>query len=127
MDKQRLTKLTQDFLAAWNAQDVEQVLQCYTQEVLYRDPNTRGVIQGAPNLRRYLQKLLSAWDMHWSLREAHPFGGIDGGAFLWHAVLKKAGDTKAIEVDGMDLVLLEGDRIKRNEVYFDRAVLASLL
>jgi hypothetical protein len=27
----------------------------------------------------------------------------------------------------MDLVLLEGDRVKRNEVYFDRAVLAPLI
>jgi hypothetical protein len=27
----------------------------------------------------------------------------------------------------MDLVLIEGDRLKRNEVYFDRAVLAPLL
>ena len=31
-----------------------------------------------------------------------------------------------VEADGMDIVLLEGDRIKRNEVYFDRAVLAPL-
>lgn len=29
--------------------------------------------------------------------------------------------------DGMDLVVIDGDRIKRNEVYFDRAVLAPLL
>jgi hypothetical protein len=27
----------------------------------------------------------------------------------------------------MDLVLLAGDRIRRNDVYFDRAVLAPLL
>jgi hypothetical protein len=27
----------------------------------------------------------------------------------------------------MDLVVMEGDKVKRNEVYFDRAVLAELL
>ena len=32
-----------------------------------------------------------------------------------------------IEADGMDLVVLRGDRLVRNEVYFDRAVLAPLL
>ena len=32
-----------------------------------------------------------------------------------------------VEADGMDLVLMEGDLIKRNEVYFDRAALASLI
>jgi hypothetical protein len=26
----------------------------------------------------------------------------------------------------MDLVLMDGDKVKRNEVYFDRAVLAEL-
>ena len=29
--------------------------------------------------------------------------------------------------EGMDLVVLEGERLKRNEVYFDRAALASLV
>jgi hypothetical protein len=32
-----------------------------------------------------------------------------------------------VEADGMDLVLMDGELVKRNEVYFDRAVLAPLL
>ena len=32
-----------------------------------------------------------------------------------------------LEVDGMDLVLIENGRVKRNEVYFDRAALAPLM
>lgn len=34
--------LVADFLAAWNSQDVERLLDCYTHDVRYRDPNTRG-------------------------------------------------------------------------------------
>ncbi len=30
-------------------------------------------------------------------------------------------------IDGMDIVILEGDRISRNEFYFDRALLLPLL
>ncbi|MFH1538962.1 MAG: nuclear transport factor 2 family protein, partial [bacterium] len=95
--------------------------------LLYLDPNTRGAITDQDSMRRYLTKLLAAWDMHWSLREAHLFEGQEGGAFLWRASIKKAGGEKTVEIDGMDLILIEGDKIKRNEVYFDRAALAPLM
>jgi len=36
--------LVTDFLGAWNSQDVERVLDCYTDDVRYRDPNTRGEV-----------------------------------------------------------------------------------
>lgn len=127
MNKQQMIELANKFLGAWNVQDVEQVLACYTPDVLYRDPNTRGQVSGAEALRRYLNKLFNAWEMHWSLRELYPLAGTDGGAILWHATLNKAGGAKTVEVDGMDLVLLEGGLIKRNDVYFDRAALAVLL
>ena len=39
--------LVADFLAAWNSQDVERLLDCYTHDVRYRDPNTRGEIMAA--------------------------------------------------------------------------------
>jgi hypothetical protein len=45
---------------------------------------------------------------------------------LWRATLQPKDIDRKVEVDGMDLLLMEGDRVKRNEVYFDRAVLAEL-
>jgi ketosteroid isomerase-like protein len=127
MDEKAMIELTDAFLGAWNVQDVEKVLACYTPDVLYRDPNIHGQVSGAEALRHYLTKLFKVWDMHWSLREAYLLEGNKGGAILWHARLKKACDDKTAEVDGMDLVLLEGELIKRNDVYFDRAALAVLL
>lgn len=126
MDRERLSSLTETFLAAWNAQDVERVVACYTEDVAYRDPNTRGPVRGAAALRRYLEKLFAGWTMHWSLREAYPLAGEDGAAFLWRATFRVKGGNETVEVDGMDLVLLAGDRIRRNDVYFDRAALAPL-
>ena len=58
--------------------------------------------------------------MHWSLREFFQFADGSGGAFLWHASLTPAAGGKTAEIDGMDLVKLRGDRLSRNEVYFDR-------
>ena len=115
------------FLAAWNTQDVEAVVACYVPDVLYRDPNTRGEVRGADGLRRYLRKLFAAWTMHWSLREGFALKTPDGAAVLWRASFRRAGGTQTVEADGMDLVVLRGPLIERNEVYFDRAVLAGLM
>jgi hypothetical protein len=114
-------------LDAWNSHDVERVVACYTPDLVYRDPNTRGEVRGADAFRRYLTKLFAAWRMHWSPREAFPLAGTSGTAFLWRATLTPLGRDTTVEVDGMDLAVLDGDRLKRNEVYFDRAVLAPLL
>jgi hypothetical protein len=62
--------------------------------------------------------------MHWSLREFFPFAdGSGGGAFLWDAQLTPAAGGKTMDISGMDLVLLRGERRSRNEVYLDRMAL----
>jgi ketosteroid isomerase-like protein len=125
-DEATLRKLAEAVLGAWNAQDVERVVSCYTEDVVYRDPNTRGEVCGRDALRRYLTKLFANWQMHWSLRESFPLREHDGTAFLWHASFRRPGGAQTVETDGMDLVLMGGDHVKRNEVYFDRVVLAPL-
>lgn len=123
MNRTEVVAFAETFLSAWNSQEVERILATYTDDVIYRDPNTRGEVQGADALRRYLSKLLGAWDMQWFLREAYPFADHEGAAVLWHAKLRRTGSEQVVEIDGMDLVLMQGDRIQRNEVWFDRAAL----
>ena len=41
--------------------------------------------------------------------------------------MKRAGGEKGITIDGMDLVIVRGELISRNEVYFDRVLLAPLM
>ena len=112
---------------AWNTHDVERVVACYTPDLVYRDPGTRGEVRGADAFRRYLRRMFASWRMHWSAREIFPFDGTDGTTVLWRATLTPVGGDTTVEVEGIDLVILEGDRLKRNEVYFDRAALAPLL
>jgi ketosteroid isomerase-like protein len=121
-----LDRLVQRFLDAWNRQDVEAVLGCYTEDVRYRDPNTRGHVEGRDALRRYLTKLFSAWQMTWAKRELFPLKA-DGVAFLWRATFRQPGRDLVVEADGMDLAVLRGEQLSRNEVYFDRAVLAPFI
>lgn len=125
MGLQQTDRLIVRFLDAWNAQDVERVLSCYTDDVRYRDPNTRGDVVGRDALRRYLQKLFANWQMTWARREVFPLAApADGVAFLWRATFRKPAGDRVVEADGMDLAVLRGDLLARNEVYFDRAVLA---
>jgi len=127
MDRDMMLTLAQEFLGAWNTQEVDRVLSCYTTDLEYRDPNTRGAVRGTEAMRRYLTKLFGRWQMHWSLREAHLLDGGQGCAVLWQATFRCPGSNTTIAIDGIDFVEMRGDRIARNEVCFDRAQLAPLL
>jgi len=124
--KENLEALAHDFLGAWNTQDVDRVLAVYTPDIRYRDPNTRGDVVGADALGRYLTRLFNAWQMTWELRELFPYRE-DGANVLWTATLRPTDGEKSVTIDGMDLVLLDGDRVARNEVQFDRAALSAFL
>ncbi len=129
--QERLSQVAAEFLAAWNTQDVAAVLACYTADVHYRDPNTRGVVTGAESMARYLRKLFANWQMHWQLRDLYPLAtadadGRDGAAVRWTATLRRTGGDQEVVVDGMDLVLLRDGLISLNEVQFDRAALLPL-
>ncbi len=126
MDEHQMRQLAQQVLEAWNSQDVEPAVACYTDDVNYVDPNTRSAVEGSDALRRYLTKLFTLWKMHWAFKEGFLFDGRDGCAILWHATIRKADSDRAIEVDGMDLVTVRDGLIHRNEVYFDRTAFLQL-
>jgi ketosteroid isomerase-like protein len=123
MDVGEAKRLAEATLSAWNGQDVDGVVSCYTEDCVYLDPNTRGPVVGRDAFRRYLSRLFQRWKMHWSLREFFLFEDESGGAFLWHAQLTPASGGKTAEIDGMDLVMVRGGKLCRNEVYFDRMAL----
>jgi ketosteroid isomerase-like protein len=123
MNREEAVELAERILSAWNSQEVDKVLSCYTKDCIYLDPNTKGKVSGHEALRKYLSRLFQQWKMHWSLREFFLFADQNGGAFLWHAKLTPANEGKASEIDGMDLVIIREGRMCRNEVYFDRTAL----
>jgi len=126
MTDEQLHELADRFLAAWTSQEVDRVLEIYSPELVYVDPNTRGAVEGRDGMRRYLNKLFAAWTMTWTLREAYPDGSGDNVAVLWHATFQRAEGGPLVEADGMDLVVVRDGLILRNEVYFDRTVLSGV-
>jgi len=127
MSDKRIQELAEKFIAAWNTQEVDNVASCYSEDVVYIDPNIHGEITGQPALRRYLAKLFTAWKMHWAIKDVQVFKNMEGAAARWHATLQLAGGGKAMEIDGMDFIAFKGDKIQRNEVYFDRMAIVDLL
>jgi len=126
-DVERYRRITDHLLATWNTQDVEAVLACYTPDLVYLDPNTRGPVVGADAMRSYLTKLYARWTMTWEGGEFFPLDGADGLTGRWIATFAPAGVDRGVDISGIDLVIFEGELVKRNEVYFDRAPLASLV
>jgi ketosteroid isomerase-like protein len=127
MELAELQAIEGPLIDAWNAHDVEAVVACYSDDVVYVDPNTRAAVEGSDAMRRYLTKLFARWEMHWTVKELFPFADRDGSAALWRASLTARSSGESVGVDGMDLILIEGGKVSRNEVYFDRAVLAPLV
>ncbi len=126
-DLTRYRQLSDHVLSSWNSQDVERVLACYTDDLAYLDPNTQGPVIGREAMRAYLTRLFGRWTMTWEGGELLPLEGTDGVAIRWSGTLSPAGESRSVEISGLDLVILDGDLVKRNEVYFDRSPLASLL
>lgn len=126
-DVTRLRRLAEHVLSSWNTQDVERVLACYTDDLVYLDPNTQGSVVGRDAMTAYLTKLFRRWTMTWEGGDLFPLDGTDGVAIQWTGRLAPSGESLSVDISGLDLVILEGELVKRNEVYFDRSPLAALL
>ncbi len=122
-----INQFVEKFLGAWNSSEVDKVAACYSEDLIYKDPNTNGAVTDQKSFKRYLTKLLGNWDMTWSSKEAFEFTEGGGWAFLWRAEIKKPGANTGVTIDGMDLVVIKDGLISRNEVYFDRSALLPLM
>lgn len=124
MEKSEALRLCEEWLPLWTGNRPEELAGLYTEDTFYRDPAVPGGISGKPGLLRYFEKLC-AFSPNWVWKADDVFP-IDGGFVLrWNAEIPIG--TEIIRETGMDLVLVEGGRISRNEVYFDRAGLMEAL
>src|SRR3970040_833542 len=76
IDLAEAVRLSDAILSAWNEQDVETVLSCYTEDCVYLDPNTRGPVVGREALRCYHTKLSARWPRPGPRREAFEERGV---------------------------------------------------
>ena len=114
----------QNWLTSWTGNNPEKLISFYSKTAYYQDPANPKGLKGHDRIFPYFKKLLAAnpkWI--WRMTEAYP---TEKGFILkWKATIPVK--SEEITEYGMDIIELEDDKIIRNEVYFDRTELISLL
>jgi len=99
------------WLKAWSDKDVGRLCAFYAADCVYKDPQTAAGLNGADALRAYLTGLFAATPpMTYTPDEVWPIPG--GFCGRWYCEVEGGGRMR-----GFDLVLLDGDQIRLNEVY----------
>lgn len=124
MKKDELMEFCTNWLAAWTGNNPDALLKYYHEEALYIDPANRNGLKGQKEISRYFERLLAVYqDWTWKPIEVFP---IETGAILkWECTIPVGQET--IHEVGLDIVEIEGEKITRNEVYFDRTKLLAAI
>ncbi|MCU0554887.1 MAG: nuclear transport factor 2 family protein [Syntrophales bacterium] len=119
MTKEQAREFASRWLPAWTGNEPEKLAAFYSDDALYLDPAVPGGIRGKEKLLAYFRKLLAqnpGWV--WTQIEGIPMEG--GFLNKWHARIPIG--ERVIESVGVCFVQFDGQgKIRRNEVYFDRA------
>lgn len=120
MNPDALRDFCMRWLATWTGNRPDELLGFYTEDCYYQDPGRPTGLRGHVELRPYLEKLLRA-NPQWTWEAVEILPTELGFCCKWRATIPH-GERVVTEV-GLDLVELRGERISRNEVYFDRTQL----
>jgi ketosteroid isomerase-like protein len=103
------------WLQAWSDKDVARLLDFYTADVLYLDPQTPTGLKGREALGAYLTGLFAATPpMRYDPHEIWPTA--NGYCGRWYCTISTPGGPPGY-LRGFDLVVLDGEQIALNEVY----------
>jgi SnoaL-like domain len=114
-------EFAEKWLPAWSGNNPELLASFYAEDAFYLDPGIPGGVKGKSELLLYFRKLL-ANNPHWVWTQIEGIPLEDGFLNKWLAKIPVGAVT--LEIAGVCLVQLDGaGKIRRNEVYFDRAQL----
>mgnify|MGYP000982667463 FL=1 len=114
-------QFAEKWLPAWSGNNPELLASFYAEDVFYLDPGIPDGVKGKANLLAYYRKLL-ANNPNWVWTQIEGIPLEDGFLNKWRAEIPVGSVT--LEIVGVCLVQLDdAGKIRRNEVYFDRAEL----
>lgn len=105
------------WLATWTGNKPNALLGYYTTDAYYSDPAYPAGLRGHDQLAPYFGKLLSR-NPDWRWEAVEIMNTEKGFTLKWRATIP-VGD-KVLTLYGLDIVEIAGEKISRNEVYFDR-------
>jgi SnoaL-like domain len=120
-DHIRLRRLMDAQFDAWNRGDADAAIATCADNVVYSDPNID--LAGADALRTHLAAVFGRYRLHLVADDMFALDasdGTDGLMVCWTGTFAPLLGGPAAEVRGIDLILIEGDLIVRNDVRFDR-------
>lgn len=118
---ENLQTFCDNWLAAWTGNNSEKLMTYYTEDAFYSDPAKRSGLNGHEELLPYFSKLLGM-NPAWKWKALEIMVTAKGFTLKWEASIP-VGNRVVIE-QGVDIVELRGEKICRNEVYFDRTAWA---
>ena len=124
MRKDELLKFLSGWLAAWTGNRPETLLNFYDDDALYIDPANRDGLRDHKEMRMYLERLLAA-NPEWIWKPVEVFPIENGAILKWKCEIPVGEET--IHETGLDIVEIKGNKITRNEVYFDRTQLLAAI
>ena len=114
-------QFAEKWLPAWTGNNPELLASFYSEDAVYLDPGIPSGVKGKAALLAYFKKLL-AYNPEWTWSHVEGIPMEDGFLNKWRALIPVGSAT--MEIIGICLVQLnEAGKIRRNEVYFDRAQL----
>ena len=99
----------------WNAQDLDAVMACYHDEIVFHNHNAGEVAEGAAAVRAHIGTIFAGWpDLRFRRRRlfvAEPFAVSEWTATATHR------DGRRLEWDGVDVFPMRDGLIARKDVY----------
>ena len=120
MNENEAYAFCKDWLASWTGNDPLGLISFYSRDAFYSDPAKRNGLEGHDEMLPYFTKLLERNpDWKWYAKEVFPTK--EGFILKWSAEIPVG--KKVIHENGLDIVEFHQNKIKRNEVYFDRSAM----
>jgi uncharacterized protein (TIGR02246 family) len=115
MQREDVQQLIARHDAAWNAQDLDAIMQCYTPDIVFTNYNAGESASGAAAVREHLAGIFADWpDLRFSgrrLNVSEAFAVSEWTATATHA------DGRRLEWDGVDVFPIADGLIARKDVY----------
>ncbi len=116
---------------AWETGNAAAIVDSYTDDVVYSDMKAVGRIIGGENLRRYITRFVQRYDIKFRVTEEHRLKDVDGLATIWEAAIRPRDAegrimTQLVMTRGFDIVMVRGDKVSRDEAYWDHTAIERL-
>lgn len=118
--------VTRRCIDAWNRGDAAATAATYTDDVVYRDPKIVGLLEGGDALLRYLRKFFDVWSTDFVVTDERRIAGENAQLCMWDVVMTHRSSGRSTTISGMDLCVVRGGQLSRDEAFMDTLPLEAL-